>query len=47
MSKIDNPEVARVFDGYPEPMRKKTMRLWQLVLDTASKPRASTRRRKP
>ena len=26
MSKIDNPEVARVFDGYPEPMRKKMMR---------------------
>ena len=23
MSKIDKPEVARVFDGYPEPMRKK------------------------
>ena len=36
MSKIDNPEVARVFDGYPEPMRKKMMRLRQLVLDTAS-----------
>jgi hypothetical protein len=25
-----------VFDGYPEPMRKKMMRLRQLVLDTAS-----------
>ena len=36
MSKIDKPEVARVFDGYPEPMRKKMMHLRQLVLDTAS-----------
>lgn len=36
MSKIENPEVARVFAGYPEPMRKKMMRLRQLVLDTAS-----------
>ena len=36
MSKIDSPEVARVFAGYPEPMLKKMMRLRQLVLDTAS-----------
>ena len=36
MSKIENPEVARVFAGYPEPIRKKMMRLRQLVLDTAS-----------
>ena len=36
MSKIENPEVARVFDGYPEAIRKKMMRLRQLVLDTAS-----------
>ena len=36
MSKIENPEVARVFDGYPEPMRKKMLRLRQIVLDTAS-----------
>ena len=36
MSKIENPEVARVFDSYPEPIREKMMRLRQLVLDTAS-----------
>lgn len=36
MSNIENPEVARVFDGYPEPMRKKMMRLRQLVLEAAS-----------
>ncbi len=36
MSKIENPDVARVFDGYPEPMRNKMLRLRQLVLDTAS-----------
>ena len=36
MSKIENPAVARVFDGYPEPMREKMLRLRQLVLDTAS-----------
>lgn len=36
MSKIENPEVARVFACYPEPIRKKMMRLRQLVLDTAS-----------
>ena len=36
MFKIENPAVARVFDGYPEPMRKKMMRLRELVLDTAS-----------
>ncbi len=35
MSKIGNPDVARVFDSYPEPIRKKMMRLRQLVLDTA------------
>ncbi len=35
MSKIENPEVARVFAGYPAPMRKKMVRLRQLVLDTA------------
>ena len=34
MSNIVNPDVARVFDGYPEHMRKKMMRLRQLVLDT-------------
>ena len=36
MAKIENPEVARVFDGYPEPMRKKMLCLRQIVLDTAS-----------
>ena len=36
MSKIDNPAVARVFDNYPESIRKKMTRLRQLVLDTAS-----------
>ena len=36
MSKIENPAVARIFDNYPEPIRKKMMRLRQLVLDTAS-----------
>ncbi len=36
MAKIENPEVARVFDSYPEPMRKKMLRLRQIVLDTAS-----------
>ena len=36
MAKIKNPEVARVFDSYPEPMRNKMLRLRQIVLDTAS-----------
>ncbi len=36
MPRIENPAVARVFDGYPKPMREKMMRLRQLVLDTAS-----------
>lgn len=36
MGKIKNPEVVRVFDSYPEPMRKKMLRLRQIVLDTAS-----------
>ena len=31
MSKIENPNVARVFDSYPEAMRVKMMRLRQLV----------------
>ncbi len=35
MSKIENPDVARVFDSYPEPIHKKMMRLRQLVMDTA------------
>ena len=33
---IENPAVARVFDGYPQPMRNKLLRPRQLVLDTAS-----------
>ena len=36
MSKIENPDVTRVFDGYPDAMRVKMMRRRQLVLDTAS-----------
>ena len=36
MAKIENPEVARVFDGYPESMRKKMLHLRQIVLNTAS-----------
>jgi len=36
MSKIDNPDVARVFEGYPEAVREKMLRLRQIVLDTAS-----------
>ncbi len=36
MSKIENSAVARVFDRYPEPRRKKLIRLRQLVLDAAS-----------
>ena len=36
MAKIENPEVARVFDGYPEPMRKKMLHLRQIVLNTAA-----------
>ena len=36
MFRIENPDVAWVFDGYPEPMRKKMLRLRQLILDTAT-----------
>ena len=36
MYKIENPDVARVFDSYPETIREKMMRLRQLVLDSAS-----------
>ena len=36
MSKIENPDVARVFDSYPEAMRVKMMRLRKLVMDAAS-----------
>ena len=36
MGEIENPEVAEVFNMYPEHMRQKLMLLRQLVLDTAS-----------
>ena len=36
MRKIENLDVARVFDGYPKPMREKMMHLRQLILDTAA-----------
>jgi len=36
MDKFENPEVAEVFDGYPEHIRRKMMFLRQLVLVTAS-----------
>ena len=36
MQGITNPDVARVFEGYPEPMRENLLRLRQLILDTAS-----------
>ena len=37
MKKFANPQVARVFAGYPAKLRKKLMRLRQLIFDTASK----------
>jgi len=36
MDKFENPEVAEVFSGYPEHIRRKMMFLRQLVLVTAS-----------
>ena len=36
MDEIDSPDVARVFQGCPESMRQKLLRLRQIVLDTAS-----------
>lgn len=35
MDKFVNPEVAKIFEHYPEPMRQKLMRLRQLIIDTA------------
>lgn len=35
MDKFVNPEVAKIFERYPEPMRQKLMRLRQLIIDTA------------
>lgn len=36
MVTFENPEVARIFDTYPEPFRKKLLDLRQLILETAS-----------
>ena len=36
MGKIENPEVAAVFDNYPERMRERLMLLRRLVLETAA-----------
>jgi hypothetical protein len=36
MDKIENPDVAEVFNNYPESVRQKLLFLRQLVLDTAS-----------
>ena len=36
MMEIVNPDVSRVFEGYPESMRGKLLRLRKIVLDTAS-----------
>ncbi len=33
---IENPDVAAVFADYPEPIRRKMLRLRQLVLETAA-----------
>ena len=36
MDTIENPEVARIFDSYPEPIRTKLLDLRRLILETAS-----------
>jgi hypothetical protein len=36
MNVINNPEVAKTFNNYPEHMRKKLMFLRQLIIDTAA-----------
>ena len=36
MDSIENPNVAHVFDSYPEPMRKKMLRLRQIVFEAAA-----------
>ena len=36
MKKINNPEVAEIFDAYPKHIRKKMLFLRQLVFDTAA-----------
>ena len=43
MDEIENPEVAEVFNMYPEHMRQKLMLLRQLVLDTASETEGITK----
>ena len=42
MNKINNPDVAEVFNHYPIPIRKKLMCLRQLVLDTAAETKSIT-----
>ncbi len=36
MTEIENPDVGQVFEGYPDSMRRKMLRLRQTILDTAS-----------
>ena len=36
MDRIENPNVAQVFDRYPEAMRKKMLRLRQIVFEAAA-----------
>ena len=36
MDSIENPNVAQVFDSYPEPMRTKMLRLRQIVFEAAA-----------
>lgn len=36
MDKIKNPEVAKIFERYPEPFRTKLLNLRQLIFETAS-----------
>ena len=35
MAEIENPDVAQVFEGYPDSLRRKMLRLRQMFLDTA------------
>jgi len=35
MDKIEHPEILKIFNNYPQPIRKRLMFLRQLVLDTA------------
>ncbi|MDA1188394.1 MAG: DUF1801 domain-containing protein [Chloroflexi bacterium] len=37
LERFDNPEVAAVFDAYPEDVRDKLLALRQLIFDTAAK----------